>query len=117
MTNPYESPKTASEPNEPPRITGPVVAAFVLGVVLCAVITFAVAAIAGAVVAAANSGPYRGVAGLVVFMNAPGVVGPICGGILWAITRKRKRPFAIGAIAFGVAAFLFVGGCLTVMSL
>ena len=117
MTNPYESPKTPAEPNEPPRITRRVVGAFLAGVLLCALITFVIAAIAGGVMTAGSSGPYRGLGGLIVFMNAPGIVGPVCGGILWALSRKRSRPFAIGAVATGVAAFLFVGGCLMVMSL
>ena len=64
-----------------------------------------------------ESGPYRGVFGLVVFANAPGVIGPVFGGILWAIKRRGNRPFAVGAVAFGVAAFLFVGGCLTLMGI
>jgi hypothetical protein len=115
MTNPYESPKTPSESNESPRITGQAAGQFLAGLFLCALITLAVAGIAAMVAAAIDGGQYRAVAALVVFMNAPGVAGPICGGVLWAIARKRSRPFAIGAVVTGVAAFLFVGGCLLVM--
>lgn len=96
-------------------ITGQAVGSFVLGAVLCAVITLGLAAMAGMIVALVENGPYRGLGGLIVFMNGPGVIGPISGGILWAVRRKRNRPFAIGAVAFGVASFLFVGGCLTLM--
>ncbi|NLS91162.1 MAG: hypothetical protein GXX96_03140 [Planctomycetaceae bacterium] len=117
MTNPYESPKTPIEPNASPRITARAVGSFVLGALLCAVITFGLAALAGMVVALVETGSYRGVGGMIVSMNAPGVIGPICGGILWAINRRRNRPFAMGAVAFGVGAFLFVGGCLTLMKI
>ncbi len=115
MTNPYESPKSPSEPNEPPRTTRRAVGQFLAGLFLCALITLAVAGIAAIVAAAIDGGQYSAIAALVVFMNAPGVAGPICGGVMWAITRKRSRPFAVGAVVTGVAAFLFVGGCLMVM--
>ena len=117
MTNPYESPKTPSESNERPRIRGSAVGPFLAGFFLCGLITLVVAAIAGGVVGAAERGTYRGLRGLVIFLNSPGIIGPVCGGILWALSRKWNRPFAIGAVAMGVAAFLFVGGCLMVMGI
>lgn len=116
MTNPYESPKTPIESDGPTRITGRAVGSFVLGALLCAVITFGLAVMAG-MVAAMVYRPYGEIGGLIVFMNGPGVIGPVSGGILWAVKRKRNRPFAVGAVAFGVAAFLFVGGCLTLMGI
>ena len=117
MTNPYESPKSPPEVSPSPASKGPAVGQFLAGLFLCALITFAVAGVAAMVAAAIDGSQYSAIAALVVFMNAPGVAGPICGGIMWAITRKRSRPFAIGAVATGVAAFLFVGGCLMVMRL
>ena len=116
MTNPYESPKTPSEPNEPPRITGAAVGSFLGGAFLCAGLTFVVAFIAAMVAGALISDPY-GISGFVVLLNSPAVIAPIFGAILWALVRKRNRPFAIGAIACGVAAFLIVGGCFTLMFL
>ena len=44
-------------------------------------------------------------------LSSPAVTGPICSAILWLRNRKRNRPFAVGAVAFGVAAFLLFGTC------
>lgn len=116
MTNPYESPKTPSEPMEPPRITGPAVGAFLGGALVCAGLTFVGALFAAMVAGAFVSDPYGGT-GIVVFLNSPAVLAPIFGGITWALSRKKNRPFAIGAVALGVAAFVLVGGCFTVFFL
>lgn len=116
MTNPYESPKTPLEPNQPPRITGRTIGAFLGGAVVCAGITLVGALIAAIITGLLGTDPYAANS-FEIFLNSPGVIGPVCGGILWAVRRRRNRPFAMGAVAFGVAAFLFVGGCLTLMKI
>lgn len=115
MSNPYESPKTASEPMEPPRITWKTVGTFVGGFLACGAMTFVAMLGMGMVAESLGTaifGPYGGIFLLVI---SPGFVAPICSVILWAFMRKRNRPFAIGAVAAGVSAFLIVGGCFTVV--
>jgi hypothetical protein len=53
----------------------------------------------------------KSLAGIVFFMGSPAVIGPLCSDILWRVTRHSNRPYAMGAITFGVAAFLLFGGC------
>ena len=110
MTNPYESPKAPSGPTEPPRITGAAIGAFLAGALVCAGLTF-VGALATASVAANLRDPR--INSLVIFLNAPAVFAPVFGGIIWALARESSRPFAIGAVATGVAGFVLVGGCFT----
>lgn len=111
MTNPYESPKSPSETDEHQRITGRAVGLFVVGFVSSALITLlgtALVTLAPGRLWDRMIGPY---AFILVFMSSPAVIGPICSVILWRLTREWKRPFAIGAVTFGVSAFLLIGGC------
>ncbi|MHB8902701.1 MAG: hypothetical protein ACYC6Y_28410 [Thermoguttaceae bacterium] len=114
MSNPYESPKTPVEPNGPPGMTGRAAGSFVLGAFVCGAVTLLGAMIAAVIAGVLINDPY-GASFLVVFLNAPAVLGPLSGVGLWALVRKRNRAFAVGAVAFGVAAFLLVGGCFALM--
>ncbi len=114
-TNPYESPRTPPEPGEGPempQVTGRDAGLFVVGMLACGAITL-VGAVIAAVMAAGIGGD---LAALVVFLNSPAVIGPIAGVVLWAGNRQTRRPFAMGAVTFGVGAFLAVGGCLMLLA-
>ncbi|MHB8902702.1 MAG: hypothetical protein ACYC6Y_28415 [Thermoguttaceae bacterium] len=49
---------------------------------------------------------------LAFLVSSPATSGPVIALIFWFWNRQRDREFAIGAVYFGVAAFLLVGGCL-----
>lgn len=109
MTNPYESPKTPSEPTEPEPITARAIGMFVGGFLLTMVLTFFGSGTAIMfVVASRFPDP---LAGIVVVLCSPAVVGPVLAILFWRLYRVQNRPFAIGAVTFGVSAFLLMGGC------
>ena len=111
MTNPYESPRSDSDPMEPPRITGGNVGMFLLGFISSSVITLVGSATTLFLIVPLITEQAFPIAEAFMFVCSPAAFGPICGVSFWALTRERSRPFAIGAVACGVAAFLLFGTC------
>jgi len=110
VTNPYESPKSPFRPNEPP-LTARTVGTFLAGFAVAMMLTVGATVISLACASALATALPKSLAGIVFFMGSPAVIGPLCSDILWRVTRHSNRPYAMGAITFGVAAFLLFGGC------
>lgn len=116
MTNPYESPKSPFRPNEPP-LTARTVGTFLAGFAVAMMLTVGATVISLAIASALASAVPQPLAGIVFFVGSPAVIGPLCSVVLWRITRNSNRPYAMGAITFGVAAFLLFGGCFLAFSM
>lgn len=114
MTNPYESPQSPPESVDPPPIKGQSVRGYGSGFFAALLMTIVFGAIFGfplQMVLTTRLPKALGV--LAIFLSSPAVTGPICSTILWLRNRKRNREFAVGAVAFGVTAFLLIGTCFT----
>ena len=116
MTNPYESPKSPFGPMESRPLTARVVGMFILGFLATMVLTIFGSGMAFAMVGPVARGVPDPVEMILIFLCSPAVVGPAISIILWRGTRMSSRPFAIGSIAFGVSAFLLMGGCLLTLA-
>ncbi len=116
MINPYQSPQTPLQPPDSP-FTGRAVAMFLAGFLVTMMLTIGGTVVSLACASALASVVPEPLAVIVFFMGSPAVIGPLCSVIVWRITRNSNRPYAIGAITFGVAAFLLFGGCLLAISM
>lgn len=117
MTNPYESPGSSAEPDEPAPITGKDTAEVVRGFFWALGITILCEAILGFPLQQAVMVHLPRSLQVVAFLvGSPAVFGPACSAVLWWLNRRDNRPFAVGAVAFGVAAFLLMGVCLLGMA-
>lgn len=115
MTNPYESPQSSAKPTDPAPVTGQDVGQNISGFFSALLMTVFLGAVFGfplqMVLSEWLPEPFEV---LVIFLSSPAVTGPICSLILWLRNRKRNRAFATGAVTFGVASFLLIGGCFVV---
>lgn len=116
MINPYESPQTPLQPPDPP-LTARAVGMFLAGFLVAMMLTVGGTVISLAFASALASAVPEPLAGIVFFMGSPAAIGPLCSVILWRVTRRSNRPYAMGAITFGVAAFLLFGGCFLAFSM
>ena len=114
MTNPYESPQSPPDSSAPAPGTGQDVGMYLRGFFRALLITIAFTAIFGfSLQMVLTEWLPEPLNVLALLLSSPAVTGPICSVILWLCYRKQNRPFAIGAVAFGVAAFLLIGTCFT----
>jgi hypothetical protein len=115
MTNPYESPQSPPDPTDPVPATGQDVGKKISGFFSALLMTILLGAILGFPLQMVLTGWLpESLKVLAIFLSSPAVTGPVCSVILWLRNRKRNRPFAVGAVTFGVAAFLLIGGCFVV---
>lgn len=115
MTNPYESPQSPPDSNDPGPVTGQNAGKYLHGFFSALLITIVFTAILGfPLQMALTMWLPKPLSVLAIFLSSPAVTGPICSVILWLRNRKRNREFAVGAVTFGVAVFLLIGGCFVV---
>lgn len=118
MTNPYESPQTPPDWSDSGPATGPDAREYSRGFLSALLITIVFTAILGyPLQMVLTTWLPKSLKVLPFLLSSPAASGPIFALILWLRNRKQNRPFAVGAVTFGVAAFLLVGGCFIGLSL
>ena len=115
MSNPYESPKSSSEPNGSPPVALRTVGMSVAGFLVALLMAIAVGIPVG-LASVLLDGPPSPLGSLLRFLCGPMSISVTCSIILWSSARVRNRPFALGAAAFGIAVFLLVGRSYLVFS-
>ena len=50
-----------------------------------------------------------------VFFGCVALTGPACSSVVWVSLRERNRPFASGAVAFGLSSLLLASGCVAII--
>lgn len=118
MTNPYESPQSPPDSSDPGPVTGLDAKEYFHGFFSALLMTIVFTAILGyALQMVLTTWLPKFLKVLAFVMSSPAATGPIFALILWLRNRKLNRPFAVGAVTFGVAAFLLFGGCFIGLSL